>query len=75
MDGTRGKCTAHFFLAKELSWTAKPLQTDIEACEVIFLSRSELVNAVQDGRICLLADIALYSLVLGTFLADMQRDL
>ena len=75
VDGTRGICTAHFFLAKDLSRAAKPLHSDIETCEVSFLTRGELINALQDGRICLLADIALYSLVLGPLFANMRKDL
>lgn len=75
VDGTRGICNAHFFLAKDLSRVAKPLQSDIEICEVLFLTRDELINAFQDGRICLLADIALYSLVLGPLFTIMRKEL
>jgi ADP-ribose pyrophosphatase len=75
VDGTRGICTAHFFLAKDLFRTARPLHSDIETCDVVFLTRTELVNALRDGNICLLADIALYSLVLGPLFADLQKEL
>lgn len=75
VDGTRGICTAHFFLVRELSWVAKPQHSDIETCDTVFLTRSELTNALQDGRICLLADIALYALVLGPLFADLTKEL
>ena len=75
VDGTRGICTAHFFMANELSWAVQPLHSDIETCDVVFLPRSELIGALQDGRICLLADIALYSLVLWPLFAGLQKEL
>jgi ADP-ribose pyrophosphatase len=74
VDGTRGICTTHFFLVRELSWVAKPQHSDIETCDLVFLTRGELADAVQDGRICLLADVALYALVLGPLFKGLQKE-
>ena len=63
VDGTRGICRAHFFVACDLKIAAEPQQSDNETCELVFMTSKDVSAAIQDGRICLLADIALYSLV------------
>ncbi len=75
VDGTRGICTAHFFIANELTQAAHPQRFDIETCATVFLTRDELAAALRDGSICLLADIALYSLIIGPFLSVVQKEL
>ena len=75
VDGTRGIGTAHFFIARELTQAAPPQQCDIETSASVFLTRNELTEALKDGRICLLADIALYSLIFGPFLSAVQKEL
>ena len=75
VDGTRGICNAHFFIATELTQAARPQRFDIETCATEFLTRDELSAALQDGRICLLADIAIYSLILGPFLTAVQKEI
>jgi len=67
VDGTRGICKAHFFIVSELQSVAVPLQSDIENCELVFLTQDEVSDAIKGGEICLLADIALYSLLLSRF--------
>lgn len=67
VDGTRGICWAHFFVVHDLQMVAAPLQSDIETCELVFMTPDEVSDAIRDGRICLLADIALYSLVMSRF--------
>lgn len=74
VDGTRGICRAHFFIAKELSQPAHPQHSDIETCATVFLSRKELSEAIQNGSICLLPDVALYSMILGPFLDSVQKE-
>lgn len=75
VDGTRGICRAHFFIARELTLVASPQQYDIETCETVFLAPDEVAAAIRDGSICLLADIALYSLALSPFLDAVRNDL
>ena len=75
VDGTRGICTAHFFIANELTQAAHPQRFDIETCATVFLTRDERAAALRDGSISLLADIALYSLVIGPFLSVVQKEL
>lgn len=67
VDGTRGICRAHFFVAHGLTMVVVPQHSDIESCDLIFMSLDEVSDAIKDGRICLLADIALYSLVMSRF--------
>jgi len=75
VDGTRGICRAHFFLARGLALVSHPQSYDIETCDAVFISKDELIEAILDGRICLLADIALYSIVLGPFFAAVRKNL
>lgn len=65
VDGTRGICRGHFFLARELSYASIPFHSDIETCEIVFLTGDEIRAAIADGQICLLSDIALYALASG----------
>nr|WP_321397839.1 NUDIX hydrolase [uncultured Desulfobacter sp.] len=74
VDGTRGLCRAYFFIARELAQAAQPQHCDIETCETVFLTCNEISTAIQDGRICLLPDIALYSLITGPFLAAVEQE-
>lgn len=73
IDGTRGICKAHFFIAQELNQVALPEQHDIETCAIELLTIDDIAEAIRDGSICLLPDIALYSLVLGPFKAAMEK--
>ncbi len=74
VDGTRGICKAHFFIAQELKQVAQPEQHDIESCATELLTIDEVATAMRDGSICLLPDIALYSLILGPFLSAVQKE-
>lgn len=75
VDGTRGICWAHFFVVHDLQMVAAPRQSDIETCELVFMAPGEVFDAIRDGRICLLADIALYSLVMSRFLDVVKERL
>lgn len=75
VDGTRGICRSHFFVAHELTMMAAPQQSDIETCGLIFMTSGEVSAAIRDGRICLLADIALYSLVISPFFDAVREKL
>ena len=75
VDGTRGICKAHFFIARGLKQVDSPEYSDIETCETVFLTQDEVFDAMRDGRICLLPDIALYSLVTSPLMAAVRKDL
>lgn len=70
VDGTRGICRAHLYLATQLEQISRPLYSDMEELELVLLDRSALAEAVRDGSICLLPDIALLSMVFGSLLGN-----
>ena len=63
VDGTRGICRAHFFLAEGLTWTTTPVSNDMEECQLLFMSDADIRQAVRTSDICLLPDIALLSML------------
>lgn len=65
VDGTRGICRAHLYLASRLEQIAEPVRCDMEEFELVRLDRLALGTAIRDGSICLLPDIALLSMVFG----------
>jgi len=65
VDGTRGICTAHLFLAEGLQQQKAPETGDMEEFELLFLSAAEIRSAVRTGEIVLLPDIAILSMTLG----------
>lgn len=71
VDGTRGICTAHLFLAAGLQLERAPKTDDMEEFELLFLSAAEIRSAVRTGEIALLPDIAILSMTLGA-LAEGQ---
>lgn len=75
VDGTRGICRAHLFVAQTLKQVAKPQQHDNETCTTELLTIDEVAAAIRDGSICLLPDIALYSLILGPFRSAVHKDI
>jgi hypothetical protein len=68
VDGTRGICTAHLFLAEDLRQAAAPTTGDMEELELLFMSSAAIQSAVREGNITLLPDIALLSMVFGGLL-------
>lgn len=73
VDGTRGICRAHLFLAEGLLRKRAAETDDMEEFELQFLSAAEIRFAVRTGEIVLLPDIALLSMTLGG-LAETPQD-
>jgi ADP-ribose pyrophosphatase len=73
VDGTRGICTAHLFLANGLCKVATPLTNDMEEFELVSLSDDEIRTAVREGLIPLLPDIAILSITLGGLLDNLSQ--
>jgi ADP-ribose pyrophosphatase len=73
VDGTRGLCSAHLFLAEGLKKVAAPLSNDMEEMELVHLSAEHIRSAVSSGLIPLLPDIALLSLIMGSLLEDRTQ--
>lgn len=67
VDGTRGICDAHLFLAEQTEQVSAPEVSDTEEFELVFLDRNSIADAILDGGICLLPDIALLSMIFGPF--------
>lgn len=67
VDGTRGICKAHLFLAEGTKQESVPEISDIEEFSLVFLDREQVASAIHDGTICLLPDIALLSMLFGPF--------
>ena len=67
VDGTRGICKAHLFLAEQTKKISEPEHSDIEEFELKLMDRKSIVRAVVDGTICLLPDLALLSMIFGPF--------
>lgn len=70
VDGTRGICTAHLFIADRLQQVAAPFPDDMEECELIFLAPAEIRRALRDGEIALLPDVAILSMATSDLFAD-----
>ena len=75
VDGTRGICKAHLFLAKDLQKICKARQDEMEACEVVFLDRQEIRAAFRDKKIALLPDIAILAMATSDLLSDYFEEL
>ncbi|MFA6310347.1 MAG: NUDIX hydrolase [Sterolibacterium sp.] len=67
VDGTRGICEAHLYLAEQMEQVSKPEVSDTEEFALVFLDRDSIAKAILDGSICLLPDIALLSMIFGPF--------
>jgi ADP-ribose pyrophosphatase len=65
LDGNRGICTAHFFIAEEIQKVAEPVVDEMEQVEVVFLGNADIESAIRSGEIPLLPDVAILSLSLG----------
>jgi ADP-ribose pyrophosphatase len=50
VDGNRGGGRAHLWLARNAEYVRTPASDDLEDHELLTLSRSEIVQAVQDGQ-------------------------
>jgi ADP-ribose pyrophosphatase len=74
VDGTRGICNAHIFLADGLRKTSAAQQDDMEEFEVLFLGRQEIRNAFRDKEIVLLPDVAILSMATSELFADMFEE-
>lgn len=61
VDGTRGICTAHLFLAEGLRQDNVPEANDMEEFELTFLTPNQIRQAFYCGEIPLLPDLALLS--------------
>lgn len=69
VDGTRGICNAHLFLADDLRKSCEPCRDDMEECEIIFLERQEIQRALREKEIVLLPDVAILSMATSDLFA------
>lgn len=65
VDGTRGICNAHLFLADKIKFTTPTISNDMEECELIFLTADNIQAAIKIGQIPLLPDIAILTMAIG----------
>lgn len=65
LDPNRGIATMHLFLALNAKKVAKPNSDDLEDQELLFLTRSELENALQAGEFKILAWSAVVAMSLN----------
>lgn len=62
VDGSRGCGKAHFFMAEDIEKVTEPVNDDTEECEIEFLGSAEIKEFYLNGKISLLATIALLSI-------------
>ncbi len=74
VDGTRGICKAHMFLATGLEKSGKVRPDDMEQCELVFLTRLEIREAFRNGEIILLPDIAILSMATSDLFSDFFEE-
>jgi ADP-ribose pyrophosphatase len=65
VDGTRGICNAHLFLAENLRLVSEPQVNDMEVCELVFMTSDQIRAAIFDKQIPLLPDIAILSMTIN----------
>jgi hypothetical protein len=70
VDGTRGICKTHMFLATGLRKNGSIRPDDMEQCEIVFLTRREIREAFRDREIILLPDIAILSMATSDLFSD-----
>jgi len=70
VDGTRGICKAHLFSAHDLKKISEPTVNEAEEFAIVPLDRAEIILNIQNGRIQLLPDIALLSMIFGPLLPN-----
>ena len=71
LDPNRGIATMHLFLALNAKQVAKPNSDDLEDQELLFLSRSEIENALKTGNFKILAWSAVVAMSLN-YLNDLK---
>ena len=71
LDPNRGIATMHLFLALNAKQVAKPNSDDLEDQELLFLSRSEIENALKAGNFKILAWSAVVAMSLN-YLNDLK---
>ena len=64
VDGNRGNGTAHFFLATGATWQQPPQAGDLEAQELLLLTRNEVMQALAAGEFKVLPWAACVALAL-----------
>lgn len=71
IDGTRGICRAHIFLAESLRRVADPVMDDMESCDVVFMSIDEIISSFHDKSIVLLPDLAILAMVTNKLFSSL----
>jgi len=74
VDGTRGICKAHMFLATGLEQSGTACPDDMEQCELVFLTRREIKEAFRNREITLLPDIAILSMATSDLFSDFFEE-
>ncbi len=64
VDANRGFCKGHFYFAKGARRIQDPDANDLEAYEILFLTKDELLQAVTDGRFAVISWAAAVGLAL-----------
>lgn len=55
VEANRGVQTGHFFLARGARWVADPIADDLEAQEILYLTRAEMARGLAAGEFKVLA--------------------
>ena len=61
-DGNRGCCRANFFLALDVKKVAEPNVDDMEELETVFMTQEEVMSAIQNHEIPVLAAVSLLTM-------------
>ena len=70
VDGTRGICRAHLFLADGIRMVAELMHNDMEEFEFVSLTVKEIKSAIRLQKILLLPDVALLTMATNDLFAD-----
>ncbi len=67
-NGTYGCGTAHMFLARNAQRITDPKTGDLEAMEILLMTRCEVAEAVRTGRIVVLSTVAAFAIATNPLL-------
>jgi ADP-ribose diphosphatase len=59
VNANQGESVSHMFHATDCRRIASPVSDDLEECEILMLTRDELLSAIGEGEIHILTQIAL----------------
>ncbi len=71
-DGNRGCCRAHFFLVSDVTKTVQPCVDDMEVVETVLMPLEAVMEAIQKGKIPVLAAVSLLVMASHQWLAPKE---